>query len=403
MAYKYRVYTGDKKIVQGTIDVNSESVAEEVLYHEGYQRILSMEETQPRVSWEEQIPSFFGIKTQDVIDFSKQLASLIESGIPILMALHLLEGLASRAALKKVIAGLAEELQAGNLLSQALGKYPQVFSDTHCQVIKASEQVGNLEVGLRQVASYIEKRSTTRQRITRALAYPAVVLLMSIGVAALMVTVALPPLVELFNSLGAQLPWMTALLIAVANFLINYKLYLLGGLVALIILVVGYVRSPAGKLTIDRLMLRVPVIGQLTIERNVCQFCQTVSMMLKAGLRLPQVMDIVIQTVGNRIIRQSLREVQEKLVQGQGLSQPMAGIDLFPKLLVEMIVVGEKTGNLDSNLATLGDFYEQRVDQRINTLIAMIEPVLTVVIGLTVVFIALSMITPLYSVLRSMH
>ncbi len=403
MAYKYRVYTGDKRIVQGMIDVTSEGMAEEALYHQGYQRILSLEEARPKQGWQELIPSLFGIKTRDILDFSKQLASLIESGIPLLTALHLLEGLASKAALKEVIAGLAEELQAGNLLSQALGKYPQVFSDAHCQVIKASEQVGNLEVGLRQVASYIEKRSTTKQRITRALAYPAVVLLMAIGVAALLVTVALPPLVELFNSLGAELPWMTELLIAVASFVINYKLYLLGGLVTLVILIAGYVRSPAGKLTVDRLMLRVPVIGQLTIERNICQFCQSVSMMLQAGLRLPQVMDIVIQTVGNRIIRQALREVQEKLVQGQGLSQPMAGIDLFPKLLVEMVVVGEKTGNLDSNLATLGDFYEQRVDQRISTLIAMIEPVLTVVIGLTVVFIALSMITPLYSILRSMH
>jgi type IV pilus assembly protein PilC len=403
MAYKYRVYTGDKRIVQGMIDVTSEGMAEEALYHQGYQRILSLEEARPKQSWGELIPSLFGIKAQDVLDFYKQLANLIESGIPLLMALHLLEGLASRAAFKKVIAGLAEELQAGNPLSQALGKYPQVFSDTHCQVIKASEQAGNLEAGLRQVASYVEKRSTTRQKIMRALAYPAVVLLMAIAVATLLVTVALPPLVELFNSLGAQLPWMTGLLIAVANFLINYKLYLLGGLVTLVILIVGYVRSPAGRLTVDRLMLRVPVIGQLTIERNLGQFCQSVSMMLKVGLRLPQVMDIVIQTVGNRVIRQALKEVQERLVQGQGLSQPMAGIELFPRLLVEMVVVGEKTGTLDSNLATLGDFYEQRVDQRINALIAMIEPVLTVIIGLTVVFIALSMITPLYSVLRSMH
>jgi type IV pilus assembly protein PilC len=125
-------------------------------------------------------------------------------------------------------------------------------------------------------------------------------------------------------------------------------------------------------------------------------------MLLKAGLLLPQVMNIVIQTVGNRIIRQALREVREKLVQGQGLSQPMAAINLFPRLLVEMVSIGEKTGNLDSTLATLGDYYEQRVDQRVNTLTSMIGPALTVGMGLVVAFIALSMITPLYSILESM-
>jgi len=126
-------------------------------------------------------------------------------------------------------------------------------------------------------------------------------------------------------------------------------------------------------------------------------------MLLRAGLLLPQIMNVVTQTVGNRIVRQALREVRDKLVQGQGLSQPMAAIDLFPRLAVEMVVVGEKTGNLESNLATVADFYEQSVDRKINTLISMIEPTLTILVGLVVVFIALSMITPLYSILGSIR
>jgi type IV pilus assembly protein PilC len=195
---------------------------------------------------------------------------------------------------------------------------------------------------------------------------------------------------------------MTKLLIAIAGFLINYKFYLLGGIAIVIISIVGYLRLPAGKLAMDRLMLKFPLIGSINIQRNMCHFCRTASMLLKAGLLLPQVMNIVIQTVGNRIIRQALREVREKLVQGQGLSQPMAAINLFPRLLVEMVSIGEKTGNLDSTLATLGDYYEQRVDQRVNTLTSMIGPALTVGMGLVVAFIALSMITPLYSILESM-
>jgi type II secretory pathway component PulF len=166
---------------------------------------------------------------------------------------------------------------------------------------------------------------------------------------------------------------------------------------------VVYTRLPAGKLTMDRLKLKIPVIGSIVIEHNVCHFCQITSMLLKAGLPLPQVMDIAIQTSGNRIIRQALADVRDKLLQGQGWSQPMAENGLFPQLLVEMIAVGEKTGTMDSTLATLADYYEERVDQRINTLVAMIEPILTVVIGLVVAFIALSLITPLYSILRSIR
>jgi len=399
--YQFTAYTIDKQIVQGSIDATSENMAEEALYRAGYQRVLSLREVRPRLSLETLMPTLFGVKAQDVIDFSHQLATLSESGVTILTALELLKTQAPREAFRKIIAGLVEELQGGSSFSQALSKYPEVFSYTYCQVVKASEQTGNLEGGLRQVAAYMEKRATTTSRVRRALAYPAMVLLMAIGVFALLITVALPPLVGLFDSLGAELPLATTLLIATADFLINYKFYLLWGVFILITSVVVYMRLPAGKLTMDRLKLKIPLIGSITVEHNMCHFCQITSMLLKAGLPLPQVMDIAIQSAGNRIIRQALTDVREKLLQGQGWSQPMTENELFPRLLVEMVAVGEKTGTMDTTLATLADYYEERVEQRINTLVAMIEPVLTVVIGLVVAFIALSLITPLYSILRS--
>jgi type IV pilus assembly protein PilC len=403
MAYYFTAYTVDKRIVQGTIDATSEITAEEALYRAGYHRILSLRVVQPRPTLEKLMPTLFGVRTQDVIDLSHQLATLIESGVTILNALQLLHAQASRAALRKIIAGLVVELQGGSSLSQALSKYPQAFSYTYCQVIKASEQAGDLEVGLRQIAGYMEKQAVTRRRVRRALAYPILLLLMACGVFALLITVALPPLIGLFNSLGAELPWTTRLLIATADFLTTYKLYLLEGLLTLTILIFSLMRLPAVKLTIDRLMLKIPLIGTINIQRNMCHFCQTTAMLLRAGLLLPQIMNIVTQTVSNRIIRQALIEVRDKLVQGQGLSQPMAAINLFPRLAIEMVVVGEKTGNLESTLATVADFYEQSADHKIKALISLIEPTLTILVGLVVAFIALSMITPLYSILRTVQ
>ncbi|MCK4274809.1 MAG: type II secretion system F family protein, partial [Dehalococcoidales bacterium] len=383
--------------------VTSESLAEGALYRAGYQHILSLKEIPPGLSLESLIPTLFGVKTQEVIDFSNQLATLIESGITILNSLKLLEEQTSKKSLKKIIDGLVEEIQGGNSLSQALGHYPQIFSNTYCQVIKASEQAGNLELGLRQAAGYLEKQAVANQKIKRAMLYPAFVLLMAIGVSILLITVALPPLVDLFESLGAELPWMTKLLMDVTGFFLDRSLYVLGGAVALVMLTLGLLRLPSVKIARDKFLLKIPAIGAINIERSVQHFCQTASMLLKAGLRLPQILEITIQTNRNRIIRQALSKIRDRLVQGEGLSQPLSEIELFPPLLVEMVVVGEKTGSMDSTFATLADFYEKKIDRRIDVLISMIEPALTVVIGLVVIFIALSMITPLYSILRSMH
>jgi type IV pilus assembly protein PilC len=393
----------DKKIVHGTLEVASESIAEGALYRAGYEHILSLKEVTPALSLERLLPSLFGVKTQEVIDFANQLATLVEAGITILMSLELLAGQTRKKALKIIIDRLAEEIQEGGSLSQALGRYPRVFPDTYRQVIKASEQTGRLEVGLRHAAGYTEKQTTANQKIKRAMAYPAFVLLMAAGVSVVLITIALPPMVELFKSLGAELPWMTKLLIGITGFILVNKLYVLGGIVAIIMLTILLLRLPSVKIARDNFILKLPVIGTISIERSMQNFCQTTSMLLKAGLRLPQIMDIVVQANRNRIIREALSGIRDKLVQGEGLAQPMSEIGLFPPLLSEMMAVGEKTGAMDATLATLADFYEKKVDRSVDMLITMIEPALTVIVGVVVMFIALSVITPLYSILRSMR
>ncbi len=403
MTYKYTAYTADKKIIHGTLEVASESLAEGALYGAGYEHILSLREVTPGFGLERLLPSIFGVKTQEVIDFTNQLATLVESGISLLTALELLAGQASRAAFKKVIDGLAAEIREGGSLSQALGRYPRVFPDTYRQVIRASEQTGRLEVGLKHAAAYTEKQATANQKIRRAMAYPSFVLLMAAAVSVLLITVALPPLADLFKSLGAQLPWMTRWLIGMAGFLLANKLGVLAVIVTFVMLTILLFRLPSVKAARDRYILKVPVIGTVTVERSTQNFCQTASLLLASGLRLPQIMDIVVQANRNRTVRAALTGVRDRLVQGEGLAQPVAETGLFPPLLAEMMAVGEKTGAMDITLATLADFYGKKVDRRIDTLITMIEPVLTVVVGLVVIFIALSVITPLYTILRSMH
>lgn len=403
MVYKYKAYTTSKKIVQGTIDAPTETLAEGALYRAGYERVLSLVQVTSGLSLEKLIPSIFGVKSRDLIDFSTGLATLVESGISILTALELLGGQSGKKSLKKAIAGLVEEIRGGGSLSGAMDHLPQAFPETYRRVVKASEQTGNLESGLRQAAGYIEKQDTSRQKVWRALAYPAFVLLMAAGVAVMLITIALPPLVNLFESLGAQLPWTTRLLISVAGFMLDQRFIIFGGIILLIAAVIFLLRLPSVRLARDRALLRVPVIRSVIVGRAMQQFCQTTSMLLGAGLQLPMVMDIAVQGSRNMVIRRAFGEVRERLLQGEGLSRPMHEAGVFPPLLVEMVVVGEKTGTLDATLATLAGYYENKVERNLNTLVSLIEPALTLVIGGVVIFIALSMITPLYSILRSMH
>ena len=401
MTYQFTVYTSDKKVVQGTIEADSESMAEEALYQSGHRRILNLKEASPDsgLAWLRQ--AFSRVKTQDVLDFSRQLAILTESGIPLITALKLLEEQASRTNFKEVISGLVGELRGGSSFSQALGKYPKVFPSTYCQVMKASEHAGSLEVGLRQLSGYMERQLATKKKIKRAIMYPLIVLMMGVGVIFVLTTVALPPLVDLLTSFDVELPLMTRVLIGSSAFVGTYRLYLLAGIFSLVISVAIYLRQPAGKLAKDKLMLNNPVLGSVTLEHNMAQFCRTTSMLVKAGLRLPHIMNIIAHTLGSQIICQRVTKVREMLIQGQSLSQAMTTVGLFPRVLVEMVVVAEKTGSMDSILATLSDFYEDRVTHRINTLVSAIEPTLTIMIGLMVGFIALSIITPLYSIMGS--
>jgi len=378
-------------------------MAEDALYRAGYQHILSLTEVRPKKSFREMMPSFFGVKSQDVVDFSRELASLIDAGVPILNAIQLLEGQSTRLAFKKIIGELANELRGGSSFSAAISKYPQVFSRTYCQVMKASEQSGSLEAGLRHIASYMEQQAATKKKIKGAMAYPSLIALMGLGVSVILITVALPPLVDMFSAVNAELPITPRMLIGVSNFLIDYKLHVLGVLVVLAGLVGICIRMPAMKVTFDRLILRLPVIGPLVLQRNMYHFCHTTAMLLKAGLQLPEIMNIVIPSINNSVINQALVELRERLIQGQGLSKPMEEIGVFPRILIEMIAVGEKTGELDSMVANIADRFQNSVEQRITDLVRMIEPAMTLAAGLMVGFVAISFIGPLYSIVGAME
>jgi type IV pilus assembly protein PilC len=215
--------------------------------------------------------------------------------------------------------------------------------------------------------------------------------------------VALPSLTKLFNSLGATLPLPTRILMALSGFISDYKFHLAAGLAGLALIIFWYARSAAGKRWLDDISLKLPVIGQIIVLRNICRFCRNTAMLLEAGLTLPQSLNSVLGVIDNGNIRGDLNDVRQDLIKGKGLSQPMAGNRLFPRLLVDMVHIGEKTGTLQSSFATMADFYEKKLDQRVQRLLAMVEPASIIIVGLIISLIGLAIVTPIYSIYRTLN
>ena len=401
MPYKYIAFTQSGEQVMGSLEAPTEEAAEQTLWESGY-RIVTLRATKTWPRLEELFPTIFGIKPQEIITFSRQMATLIESGIAAVSALELLQR-QTRSGLGRVLGQVIQALKQGSSLSDALREHPQVFPPIFARMIAVGERTGNLEVVLRQLATHVEKEQAIIKRVRGALAYPAFVILLAMGVVAILVTTALPPLISLFDEFDAELPLPTKILLAVSHFTATYKLHMAVVLAAAVAIVVVYVRQPRGRRQLDYAFLRMPLIGSITVLSNAARFSGTMFILLRAGIPVSEVMDLAIDTTENRIVRDGLRDVQGEMLRGEGLSKPLANSKLFPPMLVQMVEVGEETGTLDANLETMAGFYGREVDERISTLTSMIQPTMTLVMGLVVAFIALSVIMPMYSIMQSVR
>jgi type IV pilus assembly protein PilC len=395
MDYTYMGYTGDRQIVKGRVSAADERAAVDMLSDIGY-RVVSLKRATRFFS---SSGGFFGakVKTAELVTFCRQLALLLESGVGIIQALELLENQSTDKSLKRVLIQVLHDLRGGKSLSAAIEQHPQVFSKLYSKMIGVGEQTGSLETVLRSLAGYTERQTASISKLKQAMMYPAVVFCLAIGVGAIMLTVLLPPLIDMFSKLGGELPLPTRILLGMMAILQHYGLFLFVGIIAVAIVGFMYGRTPNGRYMKDKLMLRIPLMGRLFQVTELARVCRSLAVLFRAGLPIPEVMALTIQATDNRVVARALRQVEQGMLRGQGLAKPMSTNPIFLPMMVEMAKVGEETGNLDESLVLVADNFEIEADRRTQALLGMIEPAMTIAMGVGVGFLALSVFMPIYS------
>lgn len=401
MDFSYVAYTKDKKLVKGKLSASSGEAAAKLLGYSGYQ-VLTLRQYVPFLNLEKLSALFARVNPREVIMFSRQLALLLESGTDIVASLELLQGQVTNRTLQRAIGDIVSDIRSGSSLSAALRRYPRVFSQIYSRAIAAGERSGNLEVVLRQMADFIERGATTEKKIKNAMTYPVIVVIVAVIVVAILVTFVLPTFTSLYSAFGVEQPLPARILMGTTDWFSSYGLYLILGIVAVAGLGFFYIRTPAGKYQWDKIMLRAPIIGRILLLSELSRACRTMSLLFKVGLPLPDVLSLAIQGTSNKAMAEVLTGVQHELIRGEGLSKPMSRRPLFLPLMVQMVGVGEETGNLDNTLTTVSESYEMEADDRTSSAIGLIQPVVTVVIGLVIGLIALSLVSAMYSVYGEM-
>ena len=384
-------------MVKGTVKAGSEIEAERLIVGRGLNP--SHVEVAPSMfSLEEALPSLFKVKPRDVIVFSRQLATLLRSGISLLPSLEILqEQVATSRAFARILSTVTNDIRSGGSFSQAISKHPRAFNEIYCRTITVGEETGSLESVLHQMADFLEKQSALAQRVRKALTYPVLVLGAGVVVVIVLITVVMPPLLDMFMSLEVELPLPTRILIGLTEIFANYTLYIVIAAAVLVAMALWLVKQPTGRRILDRLRLTVPVLGPPALMSELGRFARTLSVMVSAGLKLQEIMEIAPQATDNRVFRHALSHVHERLILGEGLSEPMSQVKLFPPLLVQMVAVGEESNTLDFTMGVVADFYETAAEERTSAMVGMIGPVSTVGIALLVGFIALAVILPMYT------
>jgi len=341
------------------------------------------------------------IKPKSLVVFSRQFATMIDAGIPILRCLEILTSQSKDPALKPVLEQISADVKGGSTLNDALAKHPNVFNKLYVNMIRAAELGGILDLILERLSGFLEYESEVRAKIKSAMMYPILVICFSALMLMVLFSFVLPKFKEIFNGMDVKMPPVTAALFAIGDFMQAYWWVVVLGFVGTVIGFKMWARTPRGRYQVDFLKLKLPIVGELTLKMSVARFCRTFGTLISSGVPMMRSLEIVGETLGNMVLANAIDATRISIREGNKLSSPLVASGLFPSMVTHMIDVGEESGRLSEMLVKVGDFYDTEVEATVKGLTSMIEPMLIIFLGVVVGFIAISVMTPIFKLVNS--
>lgn len=391
--YKARNRAG--KRIKGDLDAPSLDMAETVLKRRGFSEIKV--KPKPKDILE---GTFLegGVSSRDMVIFSRQFSTMINSGVPILQSLQVMCEQTENKKLRRKLYEVKNDIESGSSLYEGLNKHKDVFDDLYTNMVDAGETGGVLDVVLDRLAQYIEKVARLKAKVKSAMIYPGVIVTVAVAVIAIILVFVIPTFEQMFADFGGALPAPTQFVINLSRFAKGNILYIILSLIAAFIALKMFYKWERGKILVDNWILFVPVFGPLLRKVVVARFSRTLSTMITSGVPILNALDIVSRTSGNKTVELAVLDAKKSISEGQTLSEPLDETGIFPPMVIHMISIGETTGALDSMLGKIADFYDDEVDVAVDTLTSLIEPIMIVILGVIVGGLVISMYLPIFQI-----
>jgi type IV pilus assembly protein PilC len=390
--YKGKTVTGSP--VEGELKVRDRGELEKILRRN---RILVDKVTKKPSQINIRIGS--GIKKVHISRFTRQFATMIGAGLPMVQCLEILSKQMEAPEFRKIINEIKEAVSAGSTLSEAMKKHKKVFDDLYVNMVEAGEMGGALDTILVRLANYREKADALARKIKGALVYPAVVSIVATGVTIAMLTFIVPIFAKMFSNLGAELPAPTRMILSISAIIQNYWLIGVSFIVAAIVGLRIMLHNDDGRFYFDRFMLKSPLFGDLIRKAAVARFTRTLGTLIQSGVTILDALEITAKTAGNMVLQRAIKKSVLSIAEGDTITNPLRDSGVFPPMVIQMIAVGEKTGGLDDMLSKIADFYDEEVDAAVSTLTSLIEPVIIVIMGVVIGGILIAMYLPMFDII----
>ena len=346
----------------------------------------------------------FGAKAneKDLAIITRQLATMIDAGLPLVQCLDILAQQQEKKFLKSTLQDIRQDVEGGSTFSAALKKHPKVFSGLYTNMVEAGEAGGILDTILNRLAAYIEKAMTLKKRVKTAMFYPATIVSVALVVVTFLLMYVIPTFEQLFAGFGASLPLPTVIVLKLSNFVQAYILFIVGGLVGTVVGLRMYYRTEGGKRAIDGLLLRLPIFGTLIRKVAVAKFTRTLGTLVSSGVGILDGLDITARTAGNKVVEDAILKARTTIAQGKTIAEPLQASKVFPPMVTQMIAVGEQTGALDRMLNKIADFYDEEVDSSVAGLTSLLEPLLVIFLGVIIGGVVIAMYLPIFKLITVM-